>query len=57
MANVIIKSEERIRQQNEALREYGIDPRRASSSQRDMADCVAQKTNEAYKEARKVGDR
>lgn len=57
MANVIIKSEERIRQQNEALREYGIDPRRASSRQRDMADCVAQKTNEAYKEARKVGTR
>lgn len=48
---VIIKSDERVRQQNEALREYGVDPARATAHQRDMADCIAQKTNEAYREA------
>jgi hypothetical protein len=57
MANVIIKTDERIQQQNQALKEYGIDPRSATSGQREMADCVAQKTNEAYSQARKVGNR
>lgn len=55
MANIIIHGDERHEQQNAALREYGIDPSRASSLQREMADCIAQKTNEAYSEARKVG--
>lgn len=45
---VIIKSDERNRQMNEALRDYGINPSRATAHQRDMADCIAQKTNEAY---------
>ena len=54
MANIIIHGDERHEQQNAALREYGIDPCRASL-QREMADCIAQKTNEAYSEARKVG--
>ena len=53
MANVIIKSDERREQMNQSLREYGIDPSRASAHQRDMADCIAQKTNEAYAEARR----
>lgn len=48
---VIIRSDERNRQMNEALQEYGIDPSRATAHQRDMADCIAQKTNEAYREA------
>lgn len=52
---VIIKSDERNRQMNEALRDYGINPSRATAHQRDMADCIAQKTNEAYSEARKIG--
>nr|WP_289765380.1 hypothetical protein [uncultured Acetatifactor sp.] len=52
---VIIRSDERVRQQNEALREYGINPERATAHQRDMADCIAQKTNEAYDEARRKG--
>jgi hypothetical protein len=55
MANIIIHGDERHEQQNAALREYGIDPCRASSLQREMADCITQKTNEAYSEARKVG--
>lgn len=50
--NVIIHNEERISQRDEALREYGIDPEHATSAQREMADCIAQKTNEAYAEAK-----
>lgn len=52
---VIIRSDERVRQTNETLREYGIDPSRATASQREMADCIAQKTNEAYREASSKG--
>lgn len=55
MVGIISHGEERVRQQNETLREYGIDPSRASKSQREMADCIAQKTNEAYAEARRQG--
>lgn len=52
--NVIVHSDERRNQCNEALREYGINPDRATSAQREMADCIAQKTNEAYAEARSI---
>lgn len=51
--NVIINSDERREQLREALREYGVDPDRASAVQREMADCIAQKTNEALEEARR----
>ena len=50
--NVIIHNERRS-QRDATLREYGINPERASAAQREMADCIAQKTNEAYAEARK----
>ncbi len=53
MANVIIHSDERRSQRDATLKEYGINPERATATQRDMADCIAQKTNEAYAEARK----
>ena len=52
--NVITHSDERKRQRDAALREYGINPERATSAQKDMADCIAQKTNEAYSDARKI---
>ncbi len=52
--NVIIHSDERRSQRDAALREYGINPGRATAAQRDMADCIAQKTNEAYAEAGKT---
>lgn len=51
---IITRSDERNRQRDQALREYGVDPARATAHQRDMADCIAQKTNEAYDDARKV---
>lgn len=55
--SVIIRDDERNRQRDQALREYGIDPARASRHQKDMADCIAQKTNEAYAEAGKISRR
>ena len=53
MASVIIHNDERKAQANQTLRDYGIDPNKASSYQRDMADCVAQKSNEAIRELRR----
>lgn len=53
MANVIIHSDERNEKINQTLKDYGIDPARASREQRDMADCVSCKTDEAYKELRR----
>ena len=53
-ANVIIRSDER-KQRDQALKEYGIDPSRASAHQKDMADCIAMETNRAYHEAHRIG--
>ena len=53
--NVIIRSDERNQQRDHALREYGVDPSRASAYQKDMADCIAMETNRAYKEANRIG--
>ncbi len=54
-ANVIIRSDERNRQRDQSLREYGIEPSMATAYQRDMADCIAMETNRAYKEAGRIG--
>ena len=51
MISVIVKSDERNKQRDDTLREYGINPNTASSYQKDMADCVAMETNRAYIEA------
>lgn len=37
MANIIIKNNERKRQEREILKEYGVNPDRASASQRELA--------------------
>jgi len=52
---IIVRSDERNHQRDQELRNYGIDPERATPHQRDMADCIAQKTNEAYADASRVG--
>lgn len=52
--NIIIHSDERKGQRDATLREYGINPDRATAAQKDMADCIAQKTNEAYADARNI---
>ena len=54
-ANVTIRSDERNQQRDQALKEYGIDPSRASAHQKDMADCIAMETNRAYHEAHRIG--
>ena len=40
--NVIIHNDERRSQRDATLREYGINPERATAAQREMADCIAQ---------------
>jgi len=52
MANVIIYSDERREQMEQELRNYGIDPSRATQHQREMADEIAQKTNTVYESQR-----
>ena len=53
MANIIIHSDERKAETIRTLRDYGINPEHATKAQRDMADCVAQKTGEACRELRR----
>ena len=53
---VLIRDEEwmiRKAETNRTLRDYGINPEHATKAQRDMADCVAQKTGEACRELRR----
>lgn len=52
---IITRSDERNQQRDNTLREYGIDPSRATAHQKDMADCIAMETNRAYESARKGG--
>lgn len=53
MANIIIHSDERKEEVNRTLRDYGINPENATKMQRDMADCIACKSNEAIKDLRR----
>ena len=51
---IICRSDERRRDMNDTLKEYGINPDRATAEQREMADCIGQKTHEAYSDARRL---
>ena len=53
MANIIIKNNERKRQEREILKEYGVNPDRASGSQRELAEAINHGTNEAYNKMRR----
>lgn len=53
MANIIIHSDERKAEMSRTLRDYGVDPKRATAAQREMADCISQKTGEAFRELKK----
>ncbi len=53
MANIIIKSEERIEREKQTLRDYGINPERASSAQKELAEAVNNGINTAYSEMRR----
>ena len=52
-ANVIIHSEERRENIRRTLLDYGVDPACASREQKDMADCISCKTDEAVGNMRK----
>lgn len=53
MANIIIKNNERKRQEREILKEYGVNPDRASASQRELAEAINHGTNETYNKMRR----
>lgn len=53
MANIIIHNDERKAEVNRTLRDYGINPEKATKVQRDMADCIACKSGEAIKDLRR----
>lgn len=53
MANIIIHNDERKAEVNRTLCDYGINPERATREQRDMADCIANKSSEAIKDLRR----
>ena len=50
MANVIIKSAERKAQTAAVLNAYGVGGGRATAAQREAAEHIAVRSNEAYKE-------
>ena len=53
MANILIRTEERENRQNEILRKCGYSPNNVNSSQKEMADYIAQKTYEEIKKMSK----
>ena len=52
MANVIIKSQEQQNREQKILMDFGIDPARASSAQRELARHIAEKCHQAAKGGR-----
>ena len=55
MANVIIKSAERKAQTAAVLNAYGVGGSRATAAQREAAEHIAVRSNEAYKELQRMG--
>lgn len=55
MANVIIKSAERKAQTAAVLKAYGVSGGRATVAQREAAEHIAVRSNEAYKELQRMG--
>lgn len=55
MANVIIKSAERKAQTAAVLNAYGVGGGRATTAQREAAEHIAVRSNEAYKELQRMG--
>lgn len=53
MANVIIKSDERRKNEREVLKDYGIDPNRATAAQKEYAEAINHGTDQAYSEMRR----
>lgn len=54
MANIIIKTDERREREAYVLREFGRDSRTADSNAKEHAECIAAKTQEAYRALKKM---
>lgn len=57
MANVIIKSDERKAQTDAVLNAYGVGGGRATAAQREAAEHITVRSQEAYRELQKMGGR
>lgn len=57
MANVIIKSDERKAQTEAVLNAYGVGGGRATVAQREAAEHITVRSQEAYRELQKMGGR
>lgn len=55
MANVIIKSDERKAQTAAVLKAYGVGGANATAAQREAAEHIAVRSNEAYRDLQKLG--
>lgn len=53
MANIIIKDDARHERQNQILKDFGHDPRTASAAEREQAEHIAEKCNEAMQKGRR----
>lgn len=54
MANIIIKSDERRASEARVMEQFGHNSRTATSETREQAECIAARTQEAYKEMQKM---
>lgn len=57
MANVIIKSPERVAFENKIARDFGHDPSRMSAAHREQAEAVAARSMEAHRELKRMEER
>ena len=55
MANVIIKSDERKAPAAAVLKAYGVGGGKATAAQREAAEHIAVRSNEAYRELQRLG--
>lgn len=55
MANVIIKSDARKAQTAAVLKAYGVGGGKATAAQREAAEHIAVRSNEAYRELQRLG--
>jgi len=53
MANIIIKSEDRVQKERETLAHYGVNPDRATSEQRELAAAIHNGVTTAFNELRR----
>lgn len=49
MANIIIKTNEQRAREKEMLKDFGYDPKYASREERELAEIVARRTDEALR--------